>query len=136
MHLEKFECRFVWHERLDAIEHGVDRPVAFAFFDGRATVDVKLHGGALWPSRASYDRQREELDAILRRRNFLVDQRLDVLVIDMLLAVGEGLEANKRVFELIAREFVAKIPKLVHERVTTRVLTHHQRSLLHSDTFR
>ena len=40
----------------------------------------------------------------MRGGDLLVDQRLDVLVIDMLLAVGERLEADEGVFESVVGE--------------------------------
>ena len=43
---------------------------------------------------------------------FLVDQRLDVLVVDVLLAVGERLEAVEGVLELVVAELVAQLLQL------------------------
>ena len=96
--------------RLDAVEGRVDRAVAVAFLDRRLAVDVELHGGALRPAGAGDHRQRDELDAVLRGRDLLVDQRLDVLVVDVLLAVGERLEAHEGVFELVAGELDSPAP--------------------------
>ena len=99
-------------------------------------VDVELHGGALRPARAGDHRQRDELDAVLRGRDLLVDQRLDVLVVDVLLAVGQRLEAHEGVFELVGGELVAEFLELVHEGVAAGMLAHDQRGLLHADVSR
>ena len=48
--------------------------------------------------------------------DFLVDQRLDVLVVDVLLAVREILEALERFLERVVAEFVAEFAQLVLER--------------------
>ena len=70
---------------------------------------------------------------VLRGRDLLVDQRLDILVVDMLLAVGQRLEADEGVFQLIAGEFVAELFQLVHEGMPAGMLAHDQRGLLHAD---
>ena len=96
-------------------------------------VDVELHGGALRPARAGDHRERDQLDAVLRVRDLLVDQRLDVLVVDVLLAVGQRLEAHEGVLELVLLQVIAHLLELVHEGVAAGVLAHHQRGLLHAD---
>ncbi len=58
---------------------------------------------------------------------------LDVLVVDVLLAVGQRLEAHEGVFELIAGEVIAQFLELVHEGVAAGMLAHDQRGLLHAD---
>ena len=133
VHLIKLQHRLVRHHRLDAVEDGVDRAVALALLDQRLAVDVELHGGALRPVGAGDDRERDQLDVILGGRDLLVDQRLDVLVVDVLLAVGQRLEAHEGVFELIAGELVAQLLELVHEGVPPGMLAHDQRGLLHAD---
>ena len=75
-------------------------------------VDVELHGGALRAPRAGDDGQRDQPDAVVRRGDLLVDQRLDVLVVDVLLAVGELLEADEGVLELVVAELVAQLLQL------------------------
>src|SRR6202042_1105682 len=47
----------------------------------------------------------------------LIDQRLDVLVIDVLLAVGERLHPGEGVFQLVGAELVAHLLQLVDEGV-------------------
>jgi hypothetical protein len=71
-----------------------------------------------------------------RGRDLLVDQRLDVLVVDVLLSVGERLEAHERIFELIAGELIAQFLELVHEGMAAGMLAHDQRGLLHADVLR
>jgi hypothetical protein len=56
--------------------------------------------------------QRDELDAVVGGREVAVDQSLDVLVVDVLLAVGEVLEPHERVLELVVREVVAHVLQL------------------------
>ena len=45
-------------------------------------------------------------------RDLLVDQRLDVLVVDVLLAVGERLEAVERILEGVVAQLVAELLQL------------------------
>ena len=52
----------------------------------------------------------KHLDAIRRLGDLVVDQRLDILVIDMLLAVGERLEAHEGVLELRCRRACSPAP--------------------------
>ena len=52
------------------------------------------------------------LDAVVRGGDLLVDQRLDVLVVDVLLAVGERLEADEGVLEGVVAELVAELLQL------------------------
>ena len=61
-------------------------------------------------------------------------KRLDVLVIDVLLAVGERLEPHEGVFQLVAGELIAEFLQLVHKGVPAGMLAHDQRSLFHADT--
>ena len=91
-----------------------------------SVADLRAHG-------AGDHRQRQHLDAVVRVRDLLVDQRLDVLVVDLLLAVGQRLEAHEGIFELVAGELVAELLQLVHEGMAAGMLAHHQRGLLHAD---
>jgi hypothetical protein len=59
--------------------------------------------------RAGDHGQRSELDAIMRSGDLLVDQRLDVLVVNILLAIGERLHAHEGVFELVGPEAIAHL---------------------------
>ena len=80
--------------------------------------------------------QRHHLDAVLRGGDLLVDQRLDVLVVDVLLAVGQLLEAVEGVLERVLAQLVAQLLQLRAEGVAARVLAHHQRGLGHADRLR
>ena len=51
-------------------------------------------------------------DAVVRGGDLLVDQRLDVLVVDVLLAVGERLEADEGVLDRVVAELVAELLQL------------------------
>jgi hypothetical protein len=67
-------------------------------------------------------------------RELFVDQRLDVLVVDVLLAVGERLEADEGVLERwLSRQLVAQFLQLVLEGGAAGMLAHHQRGRLHAD---
>ena len=70
---------------------------------------------------------------ILRGCDLLVDQRLDVFVVDVLLPIGQRLEADESIFELIAGEAIAQLFELVREGVAPGMLAHDQRCLLHAD---
>ena len=72
----------------------------------------------------------------MRVRDLLIDQRFDVLVVDLLLLVGQRLEAHEGIFELVAGELIAQLFQLVHESVAAGVLAHDQRGLFHADVFR
>ena len=122
------------HQRLDRVEDRIDRAVAgrtasVTCSPSMSSVSVAVCGPCV-PAITVSD---THLDAVLRVRDLLVDQRLDVLVVDLLLAVGERLEAHEGVFELVAGELVAELLQLVHEGVAAGVLAHHQRGLLHAD---
>jgi hypothetical protein len=62
-----------------------------------------------------------------RDRRLVLDQRLDVLVEDVLLAVGEILEAAEGVLEGVVAELEAELLQLLAEGVAAGMLAHHQR---------
>ena len=68
--------------------------------------------------------------------DLVLDQRLDVLVEDVLLAVGEVLEADEGVLEGVVAELVAQLVELLAEGMAARMLAHDQRGLLHADDSR
>ena len=80
--------------------------------------------GALRAVGAGDHRQRDHLDAVVRGGDLLVDQRLDVLVVDVLLAVGQRLEAHEGVLQLVVAELVAQLLQLVAEGVAAGMLAH------------
>ena len=76
------------HERTNRSEDGVHRTVAGRLRGDVLTIDVECQGRSLRTHRAGDYRERQHLDAIVGVRDFLVDQRFDIFVIDLLLAVG------------------------------------------------
>ena len=66
-------------------------------------------------------------------RHLVLDQRHDVLVEDVLLAVGEILEAAEGVLEGVVAELEAERDQLLAEGVAAGMLAHHQRGRLHPD---
>src|SRR6266436_9353908 len=70
MDLIQLQLGLVRHQRLDAVEHRVHRAVAFGFLDFHLAFDVELHGGALRPMGAGDHRQRNQLDPVMRGRDF------------------------------------------------------------------
>jgi hypothetical protein len=64
--------------------------------------------------------------------DFVLDQRLDVLVVDMLLAVGQRLEAAERILQGVVAQLVAQFFQLVLEGMAAGVLAHDQRRRLHA----
>ena len=83
----------------------------------------------LRPLRAGDDGQRDDLVAVLGVRHVLVDQRLDVLVVDVLLLVGQRLEAVEGVLQRVVAEFVAQLLQLLAEGVAAGMLAHDQHAL-------
>ena len=79
---------------------------------------------------------REQPDAVVRGGDLLVDQRLDVLVVDVLLAVGERLEAVEGVLDRVVAELVAELLQLRLEGGAAGMLAHDERGLRHADRFR
>ena len=67
---------------------------------------------------------------VMRVGDFLVDQRLDVLVVDVLLAVGQRLHPHEGVFQLVGAELVAHLLQPVDEGMAAGMLAEHQRRLL------
>ena len=74
-------------------------------------------------------------DRVVAADHFVVDQRDDVFVEDMLLLVGQILEALERFFERGVVEIVAERFQLVLEGVAAGKLAQHQRGVLHADIF-
>ena len=59
-------------------------------------------------------------------RDLLIDQCLDVLVVDVFLAVGERLHSHERVFQLVGAQLVAHLLEPMHEGMTPGMLAEHQ----------
>jgi len=79
--------------------------------------------------------ERHQLQAVLRVRNALVHERLDIFIVDVLLAIGERLEPHEGILELVAGQMIAEFLQLVDESVASGMLAHHQRSLFHANAF-
>ena len=106
MHLVELQRRLMRHERPNRSEDRVHRTVASRLRGDVLTIDIECQGRGLRTHRAGDHRQRQHLDPIVSVRDFLVDQRFDVFVVDLLLAVSLCFEADESILELIAREFV------------------------------
>ena len=101
-----------------------------------------------WPSMSSVSvadcgpivpgdhRQCRNLDAVVHVRDAVIDKGFDILVIDVLLAVGERLEAVEGVFHRVVAEIVAEFLQLRFEGGAARVLAHHKRRLTDADRLR
>ena len=101
MHLIKLKLRLVRHQRRIALKIASTGPLPVdcvvtcsPSMSSVSVADLRAHG-------AGDHRQRQHLDAVVRVRDFLVDQRLDVLVVDLLLLVGQRLEAHEGIFKLV-----------------------------------
>src|SRR5262249_20143566 len=128
MHLEERQMRLVGHDGLDSVESGVDRAIALCLGRVMTAIDIERDRRLLRTACASYDCQRQNLDAVARRADPEAHQRFDVLVEDMFLAIREFLEALERVFEGIVTEFIAEILQLLAEGMAARVLAHDERA--------
>src|SRR5208337_4287478 len=80
-----------------------------------AALDIERPGRRLRHHGARDHGKADQLHAILRVRDLLVDQRLDVLVVDALLAVGERLESDEGVLALVSGKMIAELLQLVDE---------------------
>src|SRR6478752_2718098 len=121
MHLVELERRLMRHERPDRPEDGVHRTVAGRLGGDVLAIDVERQRRGLWTHRAGDHRERQHLDAVVGVSDFLIDQRFDILVVDLLLAVSQRLEADESIFELIAGEFVAQLLQIVDESMASRM---------------
>ena len=83
-------------------------------------VDVERQGRRLRTFGAGEDGEVDELDALMRMNDLVIDQRDQILVVDDLLAVGEVLEADERVVQCVFPEFIAELAQLVLEGVASR----------------
>ncbi len=90
MHLIEFKHGAMRHERLDRIEDGVDRSVAGRLMGGVNAVDIESQRRRLRALGAGEDSEVDELDALMRVYDLVVDEGDQILVIDDLLSVGEN----------------------------------------------
>ena len=118
---------------LMALKHGVDRAVAGRLPGLVPAVDVERDDRLLRTAGAGDDGERDQLDQLAGGGDLVLDQRLDVLVEDVLLAVGEILEAAEGVLEGVVAELEAELVQLLAEGVAAGMLAHDQRGRLHAD---
>ncbi len=109
VHLIELELGRMRHQHLDGREDRIHRAVAGGVHGVLRPVHVERQRRRLRSGRAGDHLQRHHPHAVVRVRDLLVDERLDVLVVDMLLAVGERLEAIEGILERVLAEFVAEL---------------------------
>ena len=97
------------------IEAGIDRPVAAGLHRLVFAIHIQCHRGKLRPLRARNDGQRDQLDPVLRIVDFIINQGLEILVIDMFFPVCQILEAAERIFQGVFTQFIAQFLKLFAE---------------------
>ena len=111
----------------DRLEGGVDRPVAGRPApSARTAVDLELELGRGADLRAALDVQADEADRWSVRLDPVVDQRHEILVEDLLLLVGQRLEADEGVVERVLAQLVAQLLELLLEGVAAGMLAHDQ----------
>ncbi len=126
-HLIEFEHGSVRHELADAVENGVDGAVARRTRGADFAVDGEFEVGGLRAIRAGDDFQARQRDAFLLASHLVVDESDDVFIENMLLLVGQILEALEGVVERVLLEDVAQRFQLVAECVAARQLAQHER---------
>ncbi len=136
VHLVEGELRLVRDQLHDGVEGGINRPVARRLHGLLGAGHIEGERCRLRADRTGDHREGEHLDAVLLRGDLLVDEGFEILVVDVLLAVGKRLEAVEGVFQRILAELVAHFLELGAEGVAARVLAHHQRGLGHADRSR
>ena len=95
-----------------------------------AAVDVEGDDRLLRPAGAGDDGERHHLDQFALPGDLVLDQGRDVLVEDVLLAVGEVLEAAEGVLEGVGAELEAEVDQLLAEGMAAGMLAHDQRAFL------
>ena len=125
MDLIELQPRLVRKEHLDRVERRIDRAVAGGVDVAFHPVDREREVRLLRALGAADDTQPAHLDeVVLGRRRIVRDQRHEVVVIDLLLAVGERLEAHEHVVELVVGQIIAQIAQLGAQRRAARMLAH------------
>jgi len=114
------------HDLANGIEDGIDRAIAardgvFVF-----TIHDEVNFCGLGRICSGNDPQPLERDPLAFCGQLVIDEGDDVVIEDMLLAVGEGLEALERIIQRIAFHRVAERFQLVAEGVTAGMLAHDQ----------
>src|SRR5512143_3113415 len=122
MHLVKFKRGLMRYKRADCLEDRVYGTVAGRLCGDVLAINVERERRGLRAHGAGDHRQRQHLDAVVSVGNLLVDQRLDVLVINLLLAVSQSLEADEGILELIAGKLVAELIQFVDKGMAAGML--------------
>ena len=120
MDLEEVELGIMIDDLADRIEDGINRTVAGTACLAKFTIDPHTQFRLLRAHRPCDDTQLVEGNTLAHRRQLVVNQGEDVVVEDMLLAVGEILEPAKRFVQRVLVEFVAETGELVPERISPR----------------
>jgi hypothetical protein len=107
VHLEQAQGGRVRHDLVDGVEHRVDRTVAGGFGGAVDAVDVQRQLGRL-ALGAGDDPQVLDLDLLRAAGQGVVDQGDDVVVVDVLLAVGQVLEAAEGLVQGVLAQVVAQ----------------------------
>ena len=92
----------------------------------RLAVDLELEIGLLGPLGAGDHLERDEADPVVAAHHGIVDQSGDVLVEDLLLLVGQLLEAAEGILQRIVAEVEAQFLQLAAEGVAAGMLAQHQ----------
>src|SRR5260370_36438576 len=109
-------------DRVEGREGGVHRAVADARVLVRLAVLLELHRCRRDHARAADDVQVLELVHGVRLRRLVGDDGDQVLVVDLLLAVGEVLESLERAVEIAGHEVEAEVLEPCRQRVPPGVL--------------
>ena len=124
MDLVEFERRLVGDELADGVEGCIDRAVAGRLHGFGNAVDVHRERGGLGTHGARDHLQSGDRHAVAGVGQAFVDQGFDILVVDVLLAVGQCFEAGERVFECVFAGLIAQILELGAEGGAARMLAH------------
>ena len=115
MYLVEFQHGLMRHDQADRVEHGIDGPVAAGDGVFFLAVDHEIDFCRLRTIGAGHDPQALEGDPLTFGGELLVDECDDVVIEDMLLAVGKVLEALEGVVQRLALDEIAHRFKLVAE---------------------
>ena len=125
MHLIKLQTCVMREQVFDRVKGRIDRPVAFGL--GRLFNAINRHGQRrlLRPFGAADHAQVLDLQAIAFTVNPDIDQRNQIFVIDLFLAIGQFLEAHEHIVKLIIGQIIAQIMQFRAQSGTARMFAHH-----------
>ena len=124
MDLEQGETGLVREDLPDRLEGGVHRAVAGLHGRATDTVDLELELGRRPDLGAALDIEADEPDQLVGVVDLVIDQGHEILVEDLLLLVGQGLEADEGIVERVLAQIVAQLLQLLLEGVAARMLAH------------